>query len=348
MNASQPSNKDRRLSQIFVDKLVPWTGHPRMSWMVATERRRKLRPCEDVEITPRKIIGKEVAGGGARRYRNSNPKIKSWPEDHLNATRTPKLACILSGCADLQFYDYQLRAPESTFIFIPPGVPQPDGSLRHLNKDNPLQYCDICWMIPRGDKLHFWACRSEKEKHFTLSWSNVLFLSERLNVYLRLLHEEVMTANDTPFSLIPHLLHLLMAGLHREALSGNYLPHGQELHPAWKLQISADPIAQAQEYIDAHYGSVITLEDLARTVGMSRSLFAQRFKQKTGQTMGEYLTACRLRKARDLLEQSEWAVSAISEFVGFRSQNYFYDLFRRHERCSPLEFRNSHQKRSKP
>jgi len=62
--------------------------------------------------------------------------------------------------------------------------------------------------------------------------------------------------------------------------------------------------------------------------------------------MGEYLTARRLQEAKNLLRQSEWTVSTISEFVGFHSQNHFYNWFRRHEKCSPSEFRNSHQPQS--
>jgi len=343
MNASQPSNKDRRLLHVFADKLVPWAALQRAPWMVATARRRDLHLSKEVQMRPRKIRGKVIANGNPRRYRNTSTVVRRWPEDHLNAAKMPKLACVLSGCADLQFYDYELRAPESTFIFIPPDVPQPDGSLGHLTDNNPKGFCDICWMMPMGDKLHVWICSSQEKRHFTLQWSNVLFLNQRLNLYLQLLHEEVMTATNIQPSLLPHLLHLLMLGLQRETTVHNYLQFGQDIHPSWRLQTSVDPIAQAQNYIDAHYGSAITLESLARNVGMSRSLFAQRFKQKVGQTMGEYLTARRLQEAKDLLRQSEWTVSTISEFVGFHSQNHFYNWFRRYEKCSPSEFRNFHQ-----
>ena len=342
MNVSQP-NKDRRLLQVFAGKLVPWTALRRAPWLVATSRRRDLHPNKDVRMRPRKMRGKEIVRGGARRYRNTSTVVRRWPEDHLNAAKMPKLACVLSGCADLQFYDYELRAPESTFIFIPPDVPQPDGSVGHLTGGNPQGFCDICWIMPMGDKLHFWICRSKDESHFTLQWSNILFLNQRLNLYLQLLHEEVMAPTHLLPPLIPHLLQLLMLGLQRETNARHYLQFGQDIHPSWRLQTSIDPIVQAQDYIDAHYGSAITLESLARIVGMSRSLFAQRFKEKAGQTMGEYLTARRLQEAKNLLRQSEWTVSTISEFVGFHSQNHFYNWFRRHEKCSPSEFRNSHQ-----
>jgi len=330
---------DNRLVRLIADKLVPWSENSRLAWMVATRRRKELQTCEDVLVKSRKVMGKEMTGARTRQYRNSAVQTKRWPADHLNSVNVPKLTCVLSGNADLQFYDYVLHAPESTFIFIPPDVPQPDGSQGHVNHKE--GGCDVCWMMPRGDKLHFWACRSDGPEHFTLQWSNVLFLNQRLNLYLQLLHEEVLTAGKQQYSLIPHLLHLLMGGVQREAHAGNYLHFGQEVHPSWKLQISVDPIAQAQDYIDAHYGSAITLEGLSRTVGMSRSLFAQRFKQQTGQTMGEYLTRRRLMEAKQLLRRSEWTVSMISEFVGFRSQNYFYSLFRRYEDCSPLEFRSA-------
>jgi AraC-like DNA-binding protein len=343
MNVSQSSNKDRRLLHLIADKLVPWTALQQTPWLVATGRRRDLHPGQAIRMTPRKMQGKEIASGGARRYRNTSTVVRRWPEDHLNAAKMPKLACVLSGYADLQFYDYELHLPESTFIFIPPDVPQPDGSLSHVSSGNTKGFCDICWIMPMGDKLHFWICRSEGKTHFTLQWSNILFLNQRLNLYLRLLHEEVMAANKIQPLLIPQLLHLLMLGLQRETNAGSFLQFGQDIHPSWRLQTSVDPVAQAQDYIDAHYGSAITLESLARIVGMSRSLFAQRFKKETGQTMGEYLTTRRLQEAKNLLRQSEWTVSTISGFVGFHSQNHFYNWFRKQENCSPSEFRKTYQ-----
>lgn len=343
MNTSS-TDKDPRLLRLFSERLVPWTEYQRAPFMVATDQRHKLQVCNAVEVTPRKTQGKEISGGGGRHYRNASPIVKSWPQDHLNAINVPKLACVISGCADLQFYDYELRATESTFILIPPDVPQPDGSLSHVGADNPMGFCEICWMLPRGDKVHFWMCRCEGGKHTTQQWCNVIFLNPQLTTYQQLLHQEMMIENKTPPSLTSHLLHLFMMGMQREVATQSYLQLIHDEHAPRRMQNSVDPIVQAQSYVAANFSSNITLQSVARIVGMSRSLFAQQFKTKTGQTLGAFLTARRLQEAKLLLRQSEWTVATISDFVGFNSPAHFYDLFRRDEQCSPGEYRNSHQK----
>lgn len=336
------SSQEKRISRLLSDKLLPWAISSRALWITVTDRRNKLKLCDGVQVFPRRMKGGEVSGG-ARRYGNSPITTRRWPQDHLHACKLPKLACVISGYADLQFYDYELRVPESTFLFIPPNVPEPDGSLSHINKGNPLGVCEVLWMRPLGDELHFWICRSENDAHSAQQWSNILFLNPRINSYFQLLYEETTADDDTPVSLRTNLLELLITGLQREIYRGNYLSFGQDKHPRLQFKPASDSITRAQNYIDAHYGSAITLESLSRMVGVSRSLLAQRFKETTGKTVGEYLTQRRLQKAKELLCQSDWTVAMISEFIGFRSQNYFYSLFQQREGCSPVQFRDAYR-----
>ena len=59
-------------------------------------------------------------------------------------------------------------------------------------------------------------------------------------------------------------------------------------------------------------GSPWTLQELADRVGMSRTVFAQRFKQRVGTTAMEYLTRWRMSVAGDRLRGTHDPVSAIS------------------------------------
>src|SRR5690606_17400765 len=155
------------------------------------------------------------------------------------------------------------------------------GMPSYIPLDTPEAMCDICWMRPLGDELHFWITHSNSKRNTTWQWGNVIYLNQRLDLLLRLLSEELLSSATADSPLAPHLLRALIAGLRRETMRGEYLVFGQEEHPAWKLQVAANPIEQAQEYMDAHYGSAITLEHLAYAVGMSRTALAQRFKQQT-------------------------------------------------------------------
>lgn len=82
-----------------------------------------------------------------------------------------------------------------------------------------------------------------------------------------------------------------------------------------------------------------TLQELANRVGMSRTVFAQRFKKKVGMTSMEYLTRWRLLLAGDRLKSSDDSISQISSSVGYETDSAFGRAFKKVWGCSPREHR---------
>lgn len=99
-------------------------------------------------------------------------------------------------------------------------------------------------------------------------------------------------------------------------------------------------ISQVLQYIHQHAASTITLPDLCRIVGLSHGAFCRFFKQQTQQTPMQYLLEFRLRRAAQLLIETDEAVGWIATQVGFNDQAYFTRMFVRQYKCAPLRFRN--------
>ncbi|CAM3826632.1 response regulator [Cohnella lubricantis] len=98
-------------------------------------------------------------------------------------------------------------------------------------------------------------------------------------------------------------------------------------------------IEKAIEYIRSHYAEDISLEDLARHVGMSGSYFSSFFKQETGDNFVEYLTRLRIDKAKTLMMDADLRLYEISQLVGYQDVKYFSRLFKRHVGATPAEYR---------
>ena len=80
-----------------------------------------------------------------------------------------------------------------------------------------------------------------------------------------------------------------------------------------------------------------TLQQLAERVGMSRSIFALRFKETVGVTPMEYLTRWRMMLAGDRLKNSRESTSLIALSLGYESESAFGKAFRRVMGCTPRE-----------
>ncbi len=100
-------------------------------------------------------------------------------------------------------------------------------------------------------------------------------------------------------------------------------------------------IARAQDHILTHYMTAeISLNTVAKEVGMSPSYFSSIFSQEVGQTFVEYLTETRMEKAKELLLCTSMKTSDIGYQVGYKDSHYFSYIFKKFNGTTPKEFRS--------
>jgi AraC-like DNA-binding protein/mannose-6-phosphate isomerase-like protein (cupin superfamily) len=102
-------------------------------------------------------------------------------------------------------------------------------------------------------------------------------------------------------------------------------------------------IRDVREYIDRNYGSDITLEALSKMANVNRTYLINYFKQIYGVTPMKYLNMIRIRKAKELLQNTDLNITEISEIVGFKPIHYFSRYFKEKENYSPLEYRQKYK-----
>lgn len=88
-----------------------------------------------------------------------------------------------------------------------------------------------------------------------------------------------------------------------------------------------------------------TISKLAEVAGMSRSSFAQRFKDVVGMPPLTYLIDYRLRLAARHLRLQQNSISRISELVGYASDSTFSQAFKRVYGVSPKAYRQRYQQK---
>lgn len=99
------------------------------------------------------------------------------------------------------------------------------------------------------------------------------------------------------------------------------------------------PVRQAQQFIRQNYASSLSLETVARHVGLSPVYFSAIFKKETGIGFSDYLNQCRIDQAKKLLEETGLKVHAVSEAVGFSGPRYFSRVFKNLVGVRPSEYR---------
>ena len=97
-------------------------------------------------------------------------------------------------------------------------------------------------------------------------------------------------------------------------------------------------------FLNRHYAERITLEMIAREVGVNKSECCRLFKEVTQDTIFSYLTLYRLSCASKLLIQSESSITEIAFSTGFNNTSYFGNLFRQRFGVTPGQYRSQHRK----
>lgn len=111
-----------------------------------------------------------------------------------------------------------------------------------------------------------------------------------------------------------------------------------ETSTGWLAGIADRQLAPAFVKMHGHPERTWTLPELARACGMSRAGFADRFKRIAGTTPVAYLTAWRIRLARQGLARGE-SIAELAARLGYSSESALSHAFKRVVGVSPRAFR---------
>jgi AraC-like DNA-binding protein len=102
---------------------------------------------------------------------------------------------------------------------------------------------------------------------------------------------------------------------------------------------TARHLLRAKDLADARYFEPLTVDDLARTAGLSRAHFSRAFRRAFGETPHAYLLTRRLERAAALLRMTDRSVADICFSVGLQSVGSFTSSFTRTFGMPPQAYR---------
>ncbi|MDU6791329.1 MAG: AraC family transcriptional regulator [Anaerococcus sp.] len=98
-----------------------------------------------------------------------------------------------------------------------------------------------------------------------------------------------------------------------------------------------------KNFIDNNYSEDIKLESLSKMAYMNKFHLIAEFKQSYRVTPIDYLILKRIEVTKNLLISTNHSMEEISSIVGFNSQSYFNQVFRKKVGLTPSQFRKNHR-----
>lgn len=92
-------------------------------------------------------------------------------------------------------------------------------------------------------------------------------------------------------------------------------------------------------HIKKNCSANISMGHTARRCGYSEAYFSRLFKEFTGSTFSEYITDCRIKKAEELLKETDVSVEDIIYDCGFTNRTRFFKIFAQKTGTTPNKYR---------
>ena len=214
----------------------------------------------------------------------------------------------------------------STFDVRPNDLVVVNPNVQHTeisNYSDPLEYI----VFGLGDVSFRFHSSPDSERYSLFSFQE---MQTQMQFYLRRLSEEAEAKRPHYREICQNLLEIVLVQMARQM--------------DFTLQTGVSRRANlvcsiAKRYIDTHFKEPITLEKLAEITHVNKYYLAHIFSNDFGVSPINYLIVKRIEESRLLLESTDHSVSQIASFLGFSSQSYFAQAFKKSEGLSPLEYR---------
>lgn len=163
-------------------------------------------------------------------------------------------------------------------------------------------------------------------RRMQIGFSENVIKNNELNHYLHSLHQAIMDGSKE-FEKEEMLLFLISLLIEQ---------YGQPFTNC--IPECSEEIERACEFMAEHFAGHITLENLCKCSGLSKSTLLRAFTKSKGVTPYRYLQTIRIGKAKELLAQGVPAVDAAIQ-TGFSDQSHFSNFFHMFIGLSPSSYR---------
>jgi len=252
--------------------------------------------------------------------------------------RLPRLL-VVEDHDEVRQYIEQLFAADYEVLTAEDGL---DGWNQALAQLPDLVISDV--MMPRSDGLEL--CRKIKQ-HPKTAHIPVLLLTAR-TAETHELEGLGMGADDyvsKPFTASVLLARVAAQLRNRRKLHEFYQRHIL-LQPTEIVVADADRefLEAAMRVVEQHLSDPdFNVQALVSAMAMSSSVFYRRIKSITGQTVVEFIRDVRLKRAAQLLAQTQMRVSEVAFEVGIENAKYFRQVFQKLYGTTPSDYARQHR-----
>jgi AraC-like DNA-binding protein len=157
----------------------------------------------------------------------------------------------------------------------------------------------------------------------------------RLRELIERLYDEVIADRiGAGFAINQHSQLLVLAVLRA------YIAQADELPAGWLRVLADERLRPAVRLMHAEPGKAWRLDELARAAAMSRTSFAERFRDVAGVPPLTYLNRWRMLLAQRALRDGDTRVGPLAIELGYTSESAFSNAFKREVGVSPLRYRS--------
>jgi AraC-like DNA-binding protein len=158
----------------------------------------------------------------------------------------------------------------------------------------------------------------------------------KLRWSIELMMEELRDAQPGSSLVAQQLSHMMLVQALRL-----YLADGPRHDRGWFAALADPQLGAAISAMHARPSAPWTLQTLSRHAGMSRSGFAQQFRERVGETPMAYLTRWRMMLAVERLTGGRETIARIATSLGYESEHAFNTAFSRVMGTSPRRYANA-------
>ena len=103
----------------------------------------------------------------------------------------------------------------------------------------------------------------------------------------------------------------------------------------------ASALRRAQSFIWKNLARKVSLEEIAKAVGLSPPYFSTVFKEEMGENFSSYINRLRVEKAATLLTETGTPIKTVAKFCGFEDQSWFSKIFKHYIGITPGKYRET-------